>query len=125
MIVVLADDEAKVRSALRLIVEQEENVSVTEIAETTTLFALCQSSCPELVLLDWELPGMNAARLALLRAYCPQAHIIVMSAHPQVRQVLTTGGDLFICKSDSPAQFIQLLARQVRDLRSRRSNSNE
>jgi DNA-binding NarL/FixJ family response regulator len=60
MRVFLADKQAKVRSALRLLLEQEPGLSVVgEAAEAEDLLAQVQRTRPDLVLLDWELPGFR------------------------------------------------------------------
>jgi len=61
MRVFLADDQAKVCSALRLLLEQELGLRVVgEATEAKDLLAQVQRTQPDLVLLDWELPGLQA-----------------------------------------------------------------
>jgi CheY-like chemotaxis protein len=58
MRVLLADDEMNVRSALRLLLEQESGISVAgEVTNYTELVSQVKNINPDLVLLDWELPG--------------------------------------------------------------------
>ena len=56
--VLIAEDQPKVRRALRLLLEQEpgENV-VGETAEAKEQLTQVAAGCPDLVLLDWGLPG--------------------------------------------------------------------
>jgi DNA-binding NarL/FixJ family response regulator len=61
MRVFLADDQAKVRAALRLLLEQEPGLSVVgEVTEAKDLLVQVQVTQPDVVLLDWELPGLRA-----------------------------------------------------------------
>ena len=67
MRVLLADDHPRVRSALRLILEQEPNFQVVgETADATGLLLAVNEKAPDLVLLDWELPGLPVAQLLRL-----------------------------------------------------------
>ena len=50
--VIIADDDTGVRSALRLMLEEEEGISVTEAASSDDLLALVKDRCPDLLLLD-------------------------------------------------------------------------
>jgi len=62
--ILIADDQPRVRHALRLLLEQEPGVNVVgEAAEAKTLLAQVAARCPDLVLLDWGLPGMAAEDL--------------------------------------------------------------
>ena len=61
MRVLVADDDVHVRSALRLLLEQESDVQV--VGESTAAEELVdeiERSHPGVVLLDWELPGFGA-----------------------------------------------------------------
>ena len=57
--VLLADDRASVRAALRLLLEQEPHVTIMgEAADATGLLLLASKPDAQLLLLDWELPGL-------------------------------------------------------------------
>lgn len=105
MRVILADDQPEVRSALRLLLGEKPGVNV--IGEADTSFELLwqvKSNCPDLILLDWELPGTRPKELlSVLRMLCPLLSIIALSSRPQERQnALTAGASDFVCKSDPP-----------------------
>ncbi len=116
MRVVLADHRREIRSALRLLLEQQpDNWEV--LGEASDLFelAVClKKSCPEILLLDWELPGMCADRwnpdpdrptsmLQKLREICPQIRIVALSSQPEeCRLALQSGADEIVCKTDPP-----------------------
>jgi len=64
MRVLLADDQSKVRSALRLLLEQRPGVQILgEAVDATGLLDWMKAACPDLVLLDWELPGLETDSL--------------------------------------------------------------
>ena len=109
MRVLLADDQSKVRSALRLLLEQEPELSVVgEAAEVEDLLAQVEATQPDLVLLDWELPGLRADdRLSALRTLCPRLKVIALSGRPEARRAaLSAGADAFVSKGDPPEQLL-------------------
>jgi DNA-binding NarL/FixJ family response regulator len=80
MRILLVDDQSKIRSALRLLLEQEEGMTVVgEVAKAEDLLAQAEATWPDVVLLDWELPGIRMADLARLRARCPHLRVIALS----------------------------------------------
>ena len=112
MRVILADDQAKVRSALRLLLEHQPNVEILgEAVDTTGLLDWVKAVCPDLVLLDWELPGLPAAALLpLLHDYCPGLRVIGLSSRPEVRQLaLEAGADAFASKGDPPERLLRAI----------------
>jgi len=109
MRVLLADDQAQVRSALRLLLTQEPGLSVVgEATEAQALLAQAEAIRPDVVLLDWELPGLQAADpLFTLRARCPGLKVIVLSGRPEARQAaLAAGADVFVSKGDPPERLL-------------------
>ncbi|MFZ1397224.1 MAG: response regulator transcription factor [Candidatus Promineifilaceae bacterium] len=112
MRVLLADDQLKVRSALCLLLEQEPNFQVVgETADATGLLLAVAEKTPDLVLLDWELPGLPAAQLVRLLQYeRPSLKIIAMSSRPEVeRLVLDAGAHAFLSKSDLPERVLAII----------------
>jgi DNA-binding NarL/FixJ family response regulator len=114
MRVLLADDQAKVRSALRLLLEHQPDVEILgEAVDTTGLLDWVKVVCPDLVLLDWELRGLPAAALLpLLHSHCPGLRVIALSSRPEVRQVaLDAGADAFVSKGDPPERLLRAIDR--------------
>jgi DNA-binding NarL/FixJ family response regulator len=109
MRVFLADDQTRVRSALRLLLEQEPGLSVVgEAAEAEDMLAQTEATQPDLVLLDWELPGLRTDdRLSVLRALCPQLKVIALSGQPEARRAaLSAGADAFVSKGEPPERLL-------------------
>jgi len=110
MRVLLADDQSKVRSALRLLLEQEPGMSVVgEAAGAEELLAQVGAVHPDLVLLDWELPGLQDDNpvLPTLRALCPRLSVIALSGRPDARRAaLAAGADAFVSKGDPPERLM-------------------
>jgi DNA-binding NarL/FixJ family response regulator len=109
MRVLLADDQSKVRSALRLVLEQQPGVSILgEAVDTTGLLDWVKAACPDLVLLDWELPGLESdSLLPTLRELCPGLKVIALSGRPEARRAaLDAGVDAFVSKGDPPERLL-------------------
>ena len=123
MRILVADDQTKVRSALKLLLEQELGLSVVgEASEVESLLAQMETIQPDLVLLDWELPGrqvgssggLETGLLATLRTSCPRLKVIALSGRPEARQVaLTAGADAFVLKGDNPEQLMTTIRQLV------------
>lgn len=116
MRVLLADDQPTLRSAVRLLLEQEPGVDiVAEVADTQTLLAKMADVYPDVVLLDWELPGLNntsAARAVLNALYAtnPTVTVIVFSGRPEaIRHALAAGASSFVSKADPPEHLLAAL----------------
>lgn len=109
MRVALADDQASVRSALRLLLEQEPDFEiVVEAADATGLLAAVVDKQPDLLLLDWELPGLPVLQLLrLLRYEQPAINVIAMSSLPEAcRDALDAGVHTFVNKSAPPQHVL-------------------
>jgi DNA-binding NarL/FixJ family response regulator len=116
MRVLLADGKPALRSALRLLLEQEADVNiVAEVADAETLLAVMAQVHPDLVLLDWELPGLQAGStgpsvFSALYASSPNVRIIVLSGRPEAgRPALAAGASSFVSKADPPERLLAAL----------------
>lgn len=115
--ILIADDQGHIRSALSLLLEQEpEMVVVGEAADATGLLLSLENGPVDVVLLDWDLPGLPIRHLLrLLRLERPFLHIIAMSSHPEARpQALQAGAVAFLSKGAPPETVLHLLAQLPR-----------
>ena len=115
--IIIADDQADVRSALRLLLEQELGLhEVSEATNTSDLLSQLETNCPDLVLLDWELPGSkNVELLPSLRTKYPQLFVIVLSGRSMARQAaLSAGADAFVGKGEPPEVLLSTLCECLR-----------
>lgn len=110
--VLLADDQDKVRSALRLLIEQELAFNVVgEAGAADELLRGILKNYPQVVLLDWELPGLpDQHKLDSMRLIDPELKIIALSGQPEARKMaLAEGVDIFVSKSDPPDGVLKAL----------------
>jgi DNA-binding NarL/FixJ family response regulator len=109
MRVLLADGQPSVRSALRLVLEQNPLMSmVDEVTDAESLLAHMAMGCPDLVLLDWELLDQAAGELLpTLRQVCPTLYVIALSCHPEAGEAaMAAGADVFFSKTDPPDRLL-------------------
>lgn len=113
MRVLLADDQASLRSAVRLLLEQEPDIEVVgEAAEAGILLSIVGAVAPDLLLLDWELPGTHAGNgserlLQRLRSCCPHIAVIVLSGRPEAAaRAMAAGADYFVSKAEPPDSLL-------------------
>ncbi len=116
----IADDQANVRSALALLLEQEPPFEIVgEAADALGLLQAVHKHTPDLLLLDWELPGLEAEHLLhSLRYEQPCLLVAALSSRPEAEAAaLAAGVNAFISKGALPEQVltavIDLLPRQT------------
>ncbi len=110
--ILIGDAHPRVRFGLRLLLEQQPGWEVAgEAEDARMLLAHVFSGCPNLVLLDWELPGMPVEELlAVIRQACPHLRIIFMSGKNEQREAaLQAGAAMFFYKADSPERLRALI----------------
>lgn len=112
MQILLADDESVVRSALRLVIEEDPDLHIAgEVSEFPSLEPAIQTIKPDLLLLDGELPGMQLDRLIPeIRTRWKNMVVIIMSGRVESKwTALKAGADAFICKCDPPERLVATL----------------
>ena len=120
MRVLIADDQPRVRSALRLLLEQQPEANVVEaVANAQELLNHLVNCCPDVLLLDWELPVLTPEKLlSTLHTLCPDLFTIVLDSKPQTRQVaLGAGANEFVSKNDPPERLLAAIAGCRREWR--------
>jgi DNA-binding NarL/FixJ family response regulator len=116
MRVLLADDQKELRSAMRLLLEQEPDMQlVGEVTEVIDLIEEVGAALPDLLLLDWELPELKATDagkrlLAVLHGRHPHLLVIVLSGRPESsRSALAAGANAFVSKTEPPEKLLAAL----------------
>ena len=113
--ILLADDQEAVRRALRLLLEQVARyIIVGEVQDAGELMEALATGCPDVVLLDWELPGLEAEGLLPLAHPAGAAiHVIAMSSRPEAREAARSAGvDVCISKG-KPAEDVLAAIHEV------------
>jgi DNA-binding NarL/FixJ family response regulator len=103
MRILLADNRARTRFALRTLLGQVPGIEIAgEAGDAASLLAEVEAACPDLVLLDWGLRDLAVAGLFPgLRKLCPGLRVIALSGRAEdENMVLAAGADSFVCKAD-------------------------
>lgn len=112
MRVLLADHHPQVLWALITHLQEEPGIFVVgEAADALALLELAEEHSPDMILLDWSLPGQPIKELiAGLRAMPPRPTVIVMSSKLESgRTSLSAGADAFISKGEDSTWLIETL----------------
>jgi len=121
MNVLIADTNPEVLRALRLLLEQNTHFQlVGESRDAVNLFAQVTRHCPDIVILDANLHGLQTSRklsqnpltelVETLRLLCPSMRVIALSSQPNaVKECTQAAVDFFACKSDPPEVLFGIL----------------
>ncbi len=106
--VLLADDDATTRLALRLLLQENLYNVVGEAADGEKAVELCMTLKPHVVFLDIDMPKLNGNQAAQqIREQHPQLGIVMVSAAStvdNVRQAMQAGASSFVVKPFSAAR---------------------
>jgi len=112
----LAEGENHVRQAIRISLDQQEGINVSgEARHAESLLAQVGQHPPDVILLDWHLPGMNPQRLlSVLKEFCPGTKIIATVMQPKIGKLaLTYGLNAYLLKGLPPDEFVKSLKEQL------------
>lgn len=121
--VLVADSHVTVRSALRRLLAEEPGLCLAgEVTRARDLLVQVQSLQPDVLLLEWELPGLPAGddRPAVLQlqrrllyqvhASVPNLHVVALSGWPQAQTAaMLAGADAFFSTGSSPQHLLTTL----------------
>ena len=105
--VVIVDDDALVRAALRLVLEGDSGVTVLgEGADGRSGYDAARSLRPDVVLMDLHMPGTDGVwATAQIAADCPGTKVLVLTAFDtdaMVAAALRAGATGFLLKDSAP-----------------------
>jgi DNA-binding NarL/FixJ family response regulator len=109
MRIVLATGDTDLRLSIELLLSEEPGVKILGGASDTEGFlALVESTCPDLVLLDWDLPGRPVEEvLGQTKLFQVQPKLIVLGRHPGSKEeALGAGADAYVDKGDPPEKLL-------------------
>ena len=114
MRVLIADDQTKLRFALRILLEQQPELKVVgEAADASELLFQARMHRPNLAIVAWSLPGAKPDDLLhSLRQVCPEIYIVTLSernGRDAWRLALAAGADAFASKANSPARLMSIV----------------
>jgi DNA-binding NarL/FixJ family response regulator len=108
--VVLIEDNDVFRQALELLLELRGDIEVVASEEHgERAVDLCKQHEPDVILLDYRLPGLDGVQVAgLVRKECPDVSIVVLTAAAQEREIeaLLEQGAVACVGKDEPLDVI-------------------
>ncbi|EXG81735.1 response regulator [Cryptosporangium arvum] len=110
--VLLADDDALVRTGLRVLLEAEPDLEVAgEAATGSDAVAAARRHRPDVVLMDVRMPGRDGvwATRRIVAGPSPRPRVLVLTTFDLdqiVEDALAAGADGFLLKRSSPEQLI-------------------
>ena len=114
MRILIADTQPKVRFALQVLLQRQPDLNVVgEAIDAQSLLEELEAECPDVVLLGWELPGMDMDCLVpSLRDRCPGVVIIALSGRLEAHRAADKlGVDAFVSKSNPPDRLLAAITR--------------
>lgn len=123
--IVVADDHAILRSGLRLLLNSQPDLEVVgEAGSADDVRRVCEALQPDVVTLDWSMPGGTAVRnIEALLQSCPRTKILVLTMHDDpayMRAALAAGAHGYVVKKGADVELLTA----VRALAAGRSHLN-
>lgn len=112
MEILIAENQSKVRFALTVLIGETAGWNVVgTVSNPGELLAALPALKPDVVLLNWNLPGMALLDLVKeIRRTRGSLKIIMVGADPEVRKrALSQGVDFFVSMVDSPDRLTDAL----------------
>ncbi|HEX2947785.1 MAG TPA: response regulator transcription factor [Clostridia bacterium] len=118
MRVLIADDQADVRSALMILLEHmNDDFNFEEAEDAAGLFEKAVTFRPDLILLDWELSGSSMwDEVSNLRKLARGTAIIALSSRPEAaRTARAAGVDAFVSKGENSDALLAAIQKVKRE----------
>jgi NarL family two-component system response regulator LiaR len=110
----IADDERLFRQSLKILLETGTDIKVVaDAANGQEAVAGARETCPDLALLDVDMPRMDGIKAArLIAAVCPRTKILMLSVHHEddkINAAIRAGAIGYILKDTDRADFINII----------------
>jgi two-component system invasion response regulator UvrY len=95
-----------------MLLQEEDGLKVVgEAADGENLLSQMVPAHPDIVLLDWDLPGAPIQTLlSAIRASGNHTYVVVLSGRPEDEgSALAAGADIFVSKANPPTQLVEAM----------------
>jgi CheY-like chemotaxis protein len=97
--VLVVDDDKDLGSLICEYLELAGGFTTTRVEDGTAALDFCRCDCPDLVIMDYSMPGMDGLQtLSLLRHEGHAMPVIIVSGNPIREVALRSGADAFLAK---------------------------
>ncbi|MAS34502.1 MAG: DNA-binding response regulator [Anaerolineaceae bacterium] len=115
----LADDHAVLRAGLRLLIENQPDLTVIgEADDGSETLAQARQLKPDLILLDINMPGLDGlAALPLLRKDVPEARVLILTMHDDasyLQEALRAGASGYVLKKAVDSELLMAIRAVMR-----------
>lgn len=112
--ILLADDHAVVRHGLKLLIDDQSDLTVVaEASDGETAVRRAVELQPDVVVMDISMPGMNGlVATRKLRELQPNAAIVTLTRHTDdayLQELLRAGVSGYVLKQSAPAELLQAI----------------
>jgi len=119
--IMLTDDHAVVRSGLRRLLEQYDNMNVIAEAESgEQAYQQFSKAMPDVLVMDISMPGIGGLEaLRRIKQRYPQAKIIIFSMHENATfavQALSAGAIGYVAKSSDAEDLVQAVKNAAKGI---------
>ena len=119
--VLLADDQALIRSGIRALLEAEDDIDIVgEVGDGAAAVAASAAARPDIVLMDVQMPGtdgIEATRQIVADDRSSDVRVVILTSYgldEHVFAALRAGASGFIVKDTDPADLVQALRVTMR-----------
>jgi EAL domain-containing protein (putative c-di-GMP-specific phosphodiesterase class I)/AmiR/NasT family two-component response regulator len=114
--VLIADDDANIRAALRELLESEEGIAVVAVTpDAGTAVEAAARERPDVAILDVKMPGGGGPRAARgILASSPETRIVALSAYgdrASILEMLRAGASAYLVKGSMPDEVTRTIQR--------------
>lgn len=112
MKIMIAEYQPQIVSALELVVAQEKDIClVGEVHSSNTILEKVKDLSPDVLFLNWELPGFNPfIIIPRIKFLFPSLKIVALSGRPEVREeAMALGVDIFFHRFERVGELLEKL----------------
>lgn len=110
--IVLADDHAMVRQALKRLIEGERDLEVIgEAGDGIELLSLLNTVLPDMIILDISMPNLRGIEAVhAIKMKCREVKVLILTMHKEyLHQALCAGADGYLLKEDADRELFSAI----------------
>jgi two-component system invasion response regulator UvrY len=114
--ILIADDHSMIRSGLKKILKEEDDMEITDEASShSEVLSSLSRSIPDIVLLDISMPGRDGLEtLKEIKSLYPRLKVLMLSMHPEDRyavRAIKAGASGYVSKESAADELVSAIRR--------------